>query len=70
MSAAFRYAIRKVDAGARGIFRRTQTDRLAQCNGDTCGWLFLDLTKNLSRRWCDMKGCGNRAKVRRYRGKA
>ncbi|HSM96370.1 MAG TPA: ABATE domain-containing protein [Rhizomicrobium sp.] len=43
--------------------------RLAECSGDTCGWLFLDLTKNHSRRWCDMKGCGNRAKVRRYRGK-
>jgi predicted RNA-binding Zn ribbon-like protein len=41
--------------------------RLRECDGDTCGWLFLDLTKNGSRRWCDMKGCGNRAKVRRYR---
>jgi predicted RNA-binding Zn ribbon-like protein len=41
--------------------------RLRECEGDTCGWLFLNLTKNGSRRWCDMKGCGNRAKVRRYR---
>ncbi len=37
------------------------------CHGDTCGWLFVDLSKNHSRRWCDMRDCGNRAKVRRHR---
>jgi|KBSMisStaDraftv2_1062788.scaffolds.fasta_scaffold959750_1 predicted RNA-binding Zn ribbon-like protein len=42
--------------------------RLRECASETCGWLFLDKSKNRSRRWCDMKGCGNRAKVRRYRG--
>jgi predicted RNA-binding Zn ribbon-like protein len=41
--------------------------RLTECGGDICSWLFLDLTKNRSRRWCDMTACGNRAKVRRYR---
>ena len=44
-------------------------DRLTECASDTCGWFFLDTTKNRSRRWCDMKGCGNRDKVRRYRKK-
>ncbi len=38
-----------------------------QCEGETCGWLFVDSTKNHSRRWCDMGDCGNRAKVRRFR---
>jgi|SRR5579884_3325921 len=37
-----------------------------ECGIDTCRWLFLDLRKNHSRRWCDMKVCGNRAKARRY----
>jgi predicted RNA-binding Zn ribbon-like protein len=55
------------DAGE--LLASDKLDRLTECNGDTCGWLFLDLTKNHSRRWCDMKGCGNRAKVRRYRSK-
>ncbi|MEO7208325.1 MAG: CGNR zinc finger domain-containing protein [Steroidobacteraceae bacterium] len=41
--------------------------RLRECASDMCGWLFLDLSKNGSRRWCDMKGCGNREKLRRYR---
>lgn len=40
---------------------------LRQCASDACSWLYLDTTRNHSRRWCDMKGCGNQAKVRRYR---
>ena len=40
---------------------------VSQCEGDNCGWLFLDASKNHSRCWCDMRDCGNRAKVRRYR---
>jgi predicted RNA-binding Zn ribbon-like protein len=31
-----------------------------------CTWIFLDETKNHSRRWCSMKDCGNRAKARRH----
>jgi len=32
----------------------------------TCGWFFLDLSKNRSRRWCSMDACGSVAKARRY----
>ena len=39
------------------------------CQGQNCGWLFLDSSKNHSRRWCDMRDCGNRAKVKRHRQK-
>ena len=38
-----------------------------ECASDTCLWLFLDRTKNHQRRWCEMKTCGNRAKVRQHR---
>jgi len=41
-------------------------DRVRLCADENCGWLFLDMSKNRSRRWCDMKSCGNRAKARRY----
>ena len=41
-------------------------DRLRECASDSCGWYFLDPTKNRSRRWCTMSGCGNRAKARRF----
>jgi predicted RNA-binding Zn ribbon-like protein len=40
--------------------------RVRMCPGlNDCGWLFLDETKNGSRRWCSMEGCGNRVKARR-----
>ena len=37
------------------------------CQGEDCGWLFLDTSRNRTRRWCDMSDCGNLAKVRRFR---
>lgn len=37
-----------------------------ECVSETCGWLFLDLSKNHSRRWCAMDDCGSRAKAKRY----
>ena len=41
--------------------------RVKRCPGSgECGWLFLDSSKNASRRWCSMEGCGNRAKLRRF----
>ena len=43
-------------------------DRVRTCAAADCAWLFLDTTKNRARRWCDMKTCGNREKVRRFRG--
>lgn len=55
------------DAGE--LLTSDKLDRLSECASDTCGWYFLDLSKNHSRRWCDMRDCGNRAKVRRYRGR-
>ncbi len=33
---------------------------------ESCGWLFLDTTKNRSRRWCSMAYCGNRVKALRF----
>jgi len=41
--------------------------RIRACAAASCGWWFVDDTKNRSRRWCDMKICGNREKVRRHR---
>jgi predicted RNA-binding Zn ribbon-like protein len=41
-------------------------ERVHSCEGETCGWLFLDTSKNHSRRWCSMSDCGNTAKARRH----
>jgi predicted RNA-binding Zn ribbon-like protein len=43
--------------------------RLKVCGNPECGWMFLDNTRNASRRWCDMAACGNRAKAKRYYSK-
>jgi predicted RNA-binding Zn ribbon-like protein len=40
--------------------------RVTECASERCGWLFMDLSRNHSRRWCDMNECGNRAKARRH----
>ena len=60
-------------AVARSAADLLTSDALAQvreCAATNCGWLFLDRSKNGSRRWCDMKVCGNRAKVQRFRRRA
>jgi predicted RNA-binding Zn ribbon-like protein len=40
--------------------------RVRECGGSDCRWLFLDTSKNRSRQWCSMASCGNRAKARRH----
>jgi predicted RNA-binding Zn ribbon-like protein len=42
---------------------------LRTCHAETCRWLFLDTSKNHTRRWCDMKVCGNRMKARRFQAR-
>jgi predicted RNA-binding Zn ribbon-like protein len=44
-------------------------DRVKECASTTCEWVFLDRSRNGSRRWCDMSDCGNRAKARRFQAK-
>ena len=41
--------------------------RLRACGSPECRWLFLDTSKNHTRRWCDMRLCGNRMKARRFK---
>ena len=43
--------------------------RVRTCAVDTCRWLFLDTSKNHTRRWCNMKVCGNRMKARRFQAR-
>lgn len=44
--------------------------RVRECAGVSCGWYYLDESRNRSRRWCDMKVCGNREKARRHRARS
>jgi predicted RNA-binding Zn ribbon-like protein len=52
---------------AIALLTHEHRERVHVCAADDCAWLFLDLSKNHTRRWCDMKQCGNRMKARRFR---
>ena len=51
---------------ALSVLVSDELTRVKECATDNCNWLFLDMSRNRSRRWCDMKDCGNRAKARRH----
>lgn len=51
---------------AADLLTTGKLDRVKQCPFPHCGWLFVDLSKNKSRRWCEMSVCGNRTKARRH----
>jgi len=51
---------------AADLLSSDELARLGQCSGEDCTWLFVDRSRNHSRRWCDMAVCGNRSKARRY----
>ena len=55
-----------VVGAAADLLTSDTLQRVGECQGLGCGWLFIDTSKNHSRRWCDMEGCGNRAKARRH----
>jgi len=50
---------------AMDLLRGDELARLKQCPAHDCRWLFVDRSKNGSRRWCEMSSCGDRAKKRR-----
>jgi predicted RNA-binding Zn ribbon-like protein len=53
-------------SAAQLLNTQEKLERVRHCPAEECGWLFIDTSRNRSRRWCDMKECGNRAKVNRF----
>jgi predicted RNA-binding Zn ribbon-like protein len=51
---------------AADVLTSADPRRLKTCPASNCGWLFLDVTKSGTRRWCAMEACGSRAKARSY----
>jgi predicted RNA-binding Zn ribbon-like protein len=56
----------EVVRSAADLLTSKELDRTRWCADESCGLVFVDLSKNRSRRWCDMKDCGNQAKARRH----
>jgi predicted RNA-binding Zn ribbon-like protein len=52
---------------AANLITSKELKRVGECADDRgCGYLFIDTSRNHSRRWCSMEGCGNRAKAQRH----
>jgi predicted RNA-binding Zn ribbon-like protein len=55
-----------VAQSAAELLTSSKLGRVKVCAGEGCGWVFLDESRNGSRRWCDSRDCGNRERVRRH----
>jgi predicted RNA-binding Zn ribbon-like protein len=63
-----RLPLKRVALDALDLLGDPSASRLRRCaNTTSCGWLFLDTSKNQRRRWCAMETCGVADKMRRYR---
>jgi predicted RNA-binding Zn ribbon-like protein len=58
--------LRQVVHAAVVLITSSDMDDVRECSEKSCRWLFLDRSRNHSRRWCDMQLCGNRSKARRF----
>lgn len=55
---------------AADLLTSARRHSIRECADPSCRWLFLDQSKNHSRRWCKMAICGNRSKVKRFRARS
>jgi predicted RNA-binding Zn ribbon-like protein len=52
---------------AAELLRSSDVKNVRICDGDDCGWMYVDRSRNGFRRWCQMRTCGTREKTRRRR---
>ncbi len=55
--------------GVVDVVRSDEWSRLKRCAGPDCDAVLVDLSRNRSRRFCDVNNCGNRANVAAYRAR-
>ncbi|HMH59650.1 MAG TPA: CGNR zinc finger domain-containing protein [Galbitalea sp.] len=63
-------ALSAITREAIDIFSGDNRDRVRACAAEDCDLIFYDESRSNNRRWCSMKRCGNRAKVRAHRTRA
>lgn len=56
-----------ITRAAVDLLTSPELKKVKECASESCGWLFVDATKNQSRQWCETQGCGNKARVRKHR---
>ncbi|SRR5260370_11548004 len=61
------WVIARIAASLGEMLANRQAERIKVCANSDCRWVFYDPTKARSKRWCNDRTCGNRARVRRAR---
>jgi predicted RNA-binding Zn ribbon-like protein len=61
-----RVAGRRLALATAGLLTSPDLARVGRCDNEPCGWLFVDRTRNHTRRWCASTDCGNRERARRH----
>jgi predicted RNA-binding Zn ribbon-like protein len=56
-------------SGANLLAAKDGRRPVKECQGDNCGWLFLDHSKGGRRKWCSEESCGTHSRVKRFRSK-
>lgn len=59
-----KYPLHPIVKSAYDLLTSKLLERVKKCG--SCGWLFLDQSKNKSRKWCSMETCGSNVKAKRY----
>jgi predicted RNA-binding Zn ribbon-like protein len=65
-SDGLRVALARIALDAVALLTSPRRAQVQSCGNVRCGWFFVDLSRNRSRRWCDMAACGNNAKARAH----
>ena len=62
-------ALGQIVAAVHAAMTDGSWSRLKACARDECRWVYVDASRNRSKRWCSMEVCGNREKARTFRAK-
>ncbi len=66
LTSSFEGILWPITRAAADLLASPNLELVRACSSPTCQWLFLDTSKNHRRRWCSMRLCGNRAKVKDF----
>jgi predicted RNA-binding Zn ribbon-like protein len=65
----FASALSAAARAAIDLLAGPQKPHIRECEAETCTRLFVDTSHRHTRRWCDMRLCGNRAKAAAFRAR-
>ncbi len=69
IKSGFERILAKIAYSFASILANGDPERIKICANPDCGWVIYDESHNRTRRWCDVKECGNLIKVRRFRAR-